>query len=624
MYCVWPKNSSGAYGRPVFVNRTEAWWVGSDKSWVGGSVSIHGRNLSYQNGTSTSHVYLKSSSGTITACTETSVNPYRVTFTVPSVANGTYEVWVHNGHGGRYGWSKSPNSLIVGAVQAWSGTINVTSAPYNAQGNGSTDDRAAIQAAINAAAANSTVYFPTGTYIINGPLTLKSNIRLAGDSKTLSTIKLGSGYVTSGQGAIVLNAGTANVKFQSIGIDFNAENVGAEGGIYARNCSDITFASFKLSSENMAGGGNVGLSGGGDRMDFQNTNYVYWDSVDYIGSMMFFGASKHVYCTNSNIYMTNDANSVFVMWGVKWFSITNTTLQNLANTTTGQGKGRFVSGTGIWGATGNHYFGNNQIIRVCPRQATGVDQNSGEVFMYEGNKSFWIGQPTNTTATTFGTGTFSGGGGLLAFINAGKGLGQWRRVTSNFNGVATIDRAWDVIPDGTSKITIGVYQSNIAVYNNDFSGQQIAVTSSTHIANTAVEPFGGCVNYIVDGNTIDTMRYAIGNYATRHASGVGGLSNDPTYWCIYQNNTINYTRWPVTNNYQPGEPGTAAAPQTTNGMALFGIVYRNNTVTNSLIATEENGAINTLAPTITNCFIYERGFTPISTAIPNKVAYTNP
>jgi hypothetical protein len=58
--------------------------------------------------------------------------------------------------------------------------INVKQPPYNATGNGVTDDSAAIQAAINAqAVTGGVVYIPTGTY--KAEITLKSGVILVGD-----------------------------------------------------------------------------------------------------------------------------------------------------------------------------------------------------------------------------------------------------------------------------------------------------------------------------------------------------------------------------------------------------------------------------------------------------------
>lgn len=61
------------------------------------------------------------------------------------------------------------------------GYVSVKDAPYNAQGDGATDDTAAIQAAVNAAAsAGQGVWFPPGTYNQTARITVPSNVNVKG------------------------------------------------------------------------------------------------------------------------------------------------------------------------------------------------------------------------------------------------------------------------------------------------------------------------------------------------------------------------------------------------------------------------------------------------------------
>jgi len=57
------------------------------------------------------------------------------------------------------------------------GWVNVKNAPYNATGDGITDDTAAIQSAINAvgAAGGGVVFFPKGVYLCNGAFDATTN-----------------------------------------------------------------------------------------------------------------------------------------------------------------------------------------------------------------------------------------------------------------------------------------------------------------------------------------------------------------------------------------------------------------------------------------------------------------
>jgi hypothetical protein len=65
------------------------------------------------------------------------------------------------------------------------GVINVKVAPYNAKGDGTTDDTKAIQSAIDA---GSRIFLPKGNYVISDSLRLKADTMLFGVSHTTSVI----------------------------------------------------------------------------------------------------------------------------------------------------------------------------------------------------------------------------------------------------------------------------------------------------------------------------------------------------------------------------------------------------------------------------------------------------
>ena len=399
-YLIWPANSTG-YGYPIAVNRTQGWWVGPDQAAGGATVSVYGRNLSHGNGTANSWVYIKTSGAAGQWATTTSVNPYRVQFTVPSsLAPGTYEIWVHNGHGGSYGWS-GPLSLTVTAPYSWNGgTFNVRN--YGAKGDGVTDDTGAINAAYNAAVVESqqtalhpTLYFPAGTYMMNHGIGFYSNVRYLGDGMNLTFLKCNAQFSqlpSPGDklGLMFTNGGvTQNVEVNGLTLDANG-NFGAPGNedhlVFcqcAAGSSDFHFINVRL---------QILLPGFGCSFITNVTRLSYVGCTFIGGDVMSFEGTQHS-ISGCSFFGANDSPMSIIQRGTSELSISGCHAANYDdNSPTGQGQGRFLAANGNYGTQSNVYVGGNTTVNCGPR-AGAADQNSGEHVLCEGNDNLYEGNP---------------------------------------------------------------------------------------------------------------------------------------------------------------------------------------------------------------------------------------
>lgn len=111
---------------------------------------------------------------------------------------GFYEYW----HDGLALWelvrstSGDPIGVEVDAVQATTAQLNVKD--FGAVGDGVTDDKTAIQAALDAVpATGGKVYAPAGTYIVSEALWIHSNTHVCGDGIDITTFKRAGDSYTS-------------------------------------------------------------------------------------------------------------------------------------------------------------------------------------------------------------------------------------------------------------------------------------------------------------------------------------------------------------------------------------------------------------------------------------------
>ncbi len=581
-YLLWAKNSSG-YSQPVMINNTEAWWV-KETSSRGQIASVFGRNLSQDGGTQSSQVYLEDTTGKGYWAQVVGVNPYKVDFKVPdALVNGNYQVFVHNGDGGQYGWSK-PLTMTINNGLNYTGTIfNVKN--YGAKGDGITNDTAAINAA-RAAADNtpwSTVYLPTGTYVINQALDPgRDQVRWLGDGKNLTSIKAING---SSQRFLFFNESVAakQITFQDLTLDANKKNgTSISKTTYLRNTSDLQYLNVKINGE------------GTTPFDWHTNKNVSMKNSEVIGQSGYLGKSSQVFIDGSKFYGTDDTATLLYGGGVQGLSITNSVGQNLDSSDPNPAKwakGRFFVDNGRGGAGKNQYIGDNQTIDLSVSPSS-WDQNSGEQILWEqGDKlSTFLGTVTSTTANTVSVNQPSSAVNDWYYLSivGGKGIGQSRQVKSLNQSTYTLYDNWNVLPDSSSVIVANQNVSNAVVYGNTLDG--LSDYKSRQTASAGVQTYFGATNLIVDSNSFNQLRNGV-----RLWTGYGTDTN-PVNFTQVSNNTF-------TNNLT-GVGIEISAPL---GTALTGSSIRNNTfsqVETALFMWSRNSTVGNRFP-IANMNVFE-------------------
>lgn len=169
--------------------------------------------------------------------------------------------------------SQLPTGLLTDAEL---GVKSVVDAAYGATGNGTTNDAAAIQAAINAAeaAGGGIVYFPPGTYRIGTRIELKSGVSLVGAGREYTTLRGMSGLTTAVivglSGAAVSNLAirglTINGDFMSTAINLNGIQVTNGSNVVVDECAVTNVAYtgivFTTSTSCVVTGSRVSYTGG--------------------------------------------------------------------------------------------------------------------------------------------------------------------------------------------------------------------------------------------------------------------------------------------------------------------------------------------------------------------------
>ena len=186
-FLVWIQNQAG-WSAPVVLNAPQVWWCGPDVAAPGGEVRLFGRNLSRRPDFVRAFVWL-AKPGQVGQWAEIrKTGKHAATFRVPEQASpGDYEVWVHAGAGGEWGWG-GPVMLRVEAAdrRASSRTTGQRSGPLR-PANGSE-----LQQALDALAAQGggRLALAPGQFTFGATLRIPAGVVLQGAGKDLTTLQL--------------------------------------------------------------------------------------------------------------------------------------------------------------------------------------------------------------------------------------------------------------------------------------------------------------------------------------------------------------------------------------------------------------------------------------------------
>ncbi len=176
-FAVWVRNDKGC-SKPFVLNAPAPWWCGPDAAAPGESFRVFGRNLARRPDFSRAFLYLAQPGKPGRWLTVRSPGKYSLTASLPEkLDDGDYEIWVHAGVGGAYGWG-GPAKLTVKSVKR-------PLFPHVAKVSGD-----AIQPALDQAAKDGgTVMLPAGTFAVRGTLRIPKGVTLKGAGKDQTTLQ---------------------------------------------------------------------------------------------------------------------------------------------------------------------------------------------------------------------------------------------------------------------------------------------------------------------------------------------------------------------------------------------------------------------------------------------------
>lgn len=542
VYAVSLKGKRG-WSKPVTVNAAKLQWISKERSFVGDTVRLFGRNLvnldiypktadfkrnpgygSYLSYSKTK-VYAQNKKGESVPCEVSKTSAYDIHIVIPeSLTEGAYKIYAHNGLGAVFGWSE-PLDLDIEKRPMWpSKVFNVCN--FGAIGradqgpNGFHDDTEAIQKALDAAGVNGggIVYLPAGSYFITRTLIIPEKVVLKGESRERSWIFFPDAidhgvrwdYAAAKRVEVGLR-GTTDFEIRDLSIHSVYTNMLIAApmtkdsakqyreldlkrrakNITIDNCNIVHEPYYRYhhrkndpflqnsSQSDESWGMKATLAFHGDNIIVRNSR------VRGGGMCIALLSCKNTTISNNELIIGRAANAVCT----REFGYPAVQPQKLILEDNKIWPATPVSHSGFWGhATSKDYY----IARNTLQLTWGCDS---EGLLWHGwgpEQGYEVASAQNTILTVKAD-SLKKGVGWECIIVKGKGLGQRRIVREIKGNEMVLDKSWEITPEEGSRIALMYYH----VHDG-----HIIIQNKLSDTGAGIFCWGESWDWIIDGNTM--------------------------------------------------------------------------------------------------------------------------
>ena len=474
----WATSPAG-FSRPYLLNVAKPFWLSDAKAPPGALLHMYGFGLRPQHYGPTQYapklgcfIVLKSKDRTVFAqpilegrSTTWITDGKLVYFTIPAdTPPGQYEAYIHNGHGGQFGWQKA-GDLEVTQRPAERQVLDIRK--FNGKGDGLADDTQAIRDALAAAgkAAPVVVFLPPGTYRTSETIMLPAGVTLRGAGRDNTIVQgFGFGQDPAARPAAVVRL-TNNTGLETLAVTgavakgvagdsiLRIQAEGGDGKALAAPVVNVSILDCRIRplEEDVA---------------TRRTAYLKAITMDSVRGLNIFNNEIHGSIwfrrgERMEIIRNNfrDCTPTIVVSIHGWAS--DSLLDSNIFTDT---PGRIC-----FYPVRHNYIRFNEVHQAFRGSWT----NAEEIFLVHGTygkEKKFVGY-----ASAAAPGSLTAAGRNWAsdvlkdgtvLIIAGKGFGQYRRIVGNTADTLTIDKPWTIQPDATSEYMTGFEYVENCYYAN--------------------------------------------------------------------------------------------------------------------------------------------------------------